>query len=350
MYDSFDPELMVTPARGKVFSTEAVGESRLEDIPGVNHVSFVLEESVLLEYRGRQTIGVLRGVDEAYDKVVPVCDLIVMGDYELRFGDMEQAVVGMGIAASLGVRTALYNPINVYSPRRGEFSALLPVDSYSTGRLYPKGIFALDKETDDTYILSSIEFAQELLDYGGQASHAMLALTPGANDQKVRKAIMDELGDGFVAKTRMEQKADMYRVMKFEKWAIFFIILLVLVIASFSIVGSLVMLIIDKRPDMRILMSMGADAGFVRRIFVNEGMLISCIGTVIGVAVGVLVCWAQQQFGLVKLAGATFLVESYPVEMRWEDILAVVAATLAVTWIITKFTVSRMIPKSSIVL
>lgn len=347
MYSDFDPDILVTPARGKVFDAGDAEGKKLHEIKGVAGISFYLEESVLLEYRGRQTLGVLRGVDPMYENVVPVRSLISGGKYELRFGDMEQAVVGQGIAYDLGVRTAFYDPINIYSPRRGEYSSLLPIESYSTGRVFPAGIFRLDAETDGTYVFSTLDFARETFDYEGKASAVAVKLDGNANPDAVRKAIERELGDGFHVATRYEQKETMYRMMKYEKWAIFFITVLVLIIASFSIIGSLVMLIIDKRPDIRTLITMGADIRFTRRIFTDEGMLIGVLGTVLGVAVGVLLCWLQQQFGFVKMGG-TFLVPSYPVAMRWEDIVIIIAATLAVNWIITKFTVSRMIPKSSI--
>ena len=227
--------------------------------------------------------------------VVPVRETIAYGDYELRFGDMEQAVVGQGLAYDLGVKTALYDPLNVYAVRRGEYSSLLPIDGYRTAGLFPAGIFRLDAETDGTYVLSTLGFAQELLDYPGKAS-AIAVKAGGGRPESVRKKLAAGLGDDFRVMTRYEQKASMYRIMKLEKLGIFFISLLVLVIASFSIIGSLVMLIIDKRPDIGILFTMGADVGFVRRIFVKEGMLISGLGTAGGLAVGLAFCARAAAF------------------------------------------------------
>ncbi|HIW98423.1 MAG TPA: ABC transporter permease [Candidatus Tidjanibacter gallistercoris] len=346
MYGVFDPELVVVPAEGKVFDIASIDE-RAFAAAGAESFSYVLEESVLLEYRGRQAAARLRGVDERYDEVVPVRETVAYGDYELRFGDMEQAVVGQGIAYDLGVKTALYDPLNVYAARRGEYSSLLPIDGYTVGGLFPAGIFRLDAETDGTYVLSTIEFAQQLLDYAGKASSVAVRVGE-AHPESVRKKLAEELGDGFRVMTRYEQKASMYRIMKLEKLGIFFISLLVLAIASFSIIGSLVMLIIDKRPDIRILFTMGADVGFVRRIFVGEGMLIGGIGTGGGLVVGLIFALVQQHFGLIKIGAASFLVDAYPVVVRFWDIVAIAAAAFAVTWIINRLTVSRMIPKSSV--
>lgn len=348
MYTTFDPDILIAPAKGKVFAVEDVPADRIRGIKGVGEVSLLLEENVLMEYRGRQTLGTLRGVDSLYDKVVPIRDLIVHGDYELRLGDMEQAVIGQGIMYQLGIRTALANTLNIYIPRRGDFSPLLPIDGYTTGRLWPEGVFALDAETDGSYVLSTLEFAQGLLDYPGKASAAAVRISGGESQEQVRRALKEELGDDFRVLTRYEQKASMYRMMKYEKWAIFFITLLVLIIASFSIVGSLIMLIIDKRPDMRTLITMGADVRFTRRIFRDEGLLIGVIGTIIGIVSGVLICLLQQWFGFVKLGGESFLVDAYPVVMQWQDIAIIIVATMAVTWLITKFTVSKMVPRSSI--
>ncbi len=258
----------MVPAEGKVFDIASVDEEAFAEA-GVESFSYLLEENVLLEYRGRQTTARLRGVDERYEGVVPVRETIAYGDYELRFGDMEQAVVGQGLAYDLGVKTALYDPLNVYAVRRGEYSSLLPIDGYRTAGLFPAGIFRLDAETDGTYVLSTLGFAQELLDYPGKAS-AIAVKAGGGRPESVRKKLAAGLGDDFRVMTRYEQKASMYRIMKaWRSLGIFFISLLVLVIASFSIIGSLVMLIIDKRPDIGILYDGGGR--WFREAYLREG-------------------------------------------------------------------------------
>ena len=346
MYTVFDPDLLVVPAEGKTFSMDEIPAEALY-AEGVEGFSFVLEESVLLQYRGRQTTARLRGVDASYDRVVPVRDVVYRGDYELRFGDMEQAVVGQGIAYGLGIRTALFDKLYVYAARRGEYSSLLPVDGYKVDGIFPAGIFSLDAETDRTYVLTTLEFAQNLLDYPNRAS-AIAVNTGDARQETVRKRLAAELGDEFNVMTRYEQKASMYRIMKLEKLGIFFISLLVLVIASFSIVGSLVMLILDKRPDVRIMFTMGADVKFVRRMFVGGEMLISGIGTAGGLVVGLLFSLVQQYFKLIKIGAPTLVVDAYPVLVRPLDIVAIAFASMIVTWVINELTVRRMIPKSSI--
>lgn len=348
MYGSFDAELLIKPTKGKVFDESRIDRRVLDGNRDIDAYSFVLEENVMLEYRGRQAVGVLRGVDSGYEYVVPIRELIVGGEYELLFGDMQQTVVGQGLAYELGVRTNLLSPVNVYAPRRGNISSMLPIDIYNSGRVFPGGIFALDLETDGKYIMTTIEFARDVLNYEGRASAVMISLKEGIDERRVAHELRAELGEDFYIMTRYDQKSAMYQIMKYEKWGIFFIIFLVLVIASFSLVGSLVMLIIDKRADIRTVFTLGGDVRFVRRIFSNEGLLIGIIGTAGGVLLGVLFCWLQQTFGFIKIGAQTFLVDSYPVRMQTMDIVWVIVAALAVNRIITKFTVSKMIPKSSI--
>lgn len=347
MYTAFDPDILISPAQGKVFDAGGIDEGKLAAVKDVEVFSHMLEESVMMEYRGRQTLATLRGVDENYDLIVPIRDLVTAGTYRLGDRDNGQAILGQGVAYDLAARIN-FDIVRAYVPRRVQFSSLLPMDALSAGNLNATGFFALDADTDGEYAITSIDFMRGLLEYDGRSSGIAVKLREGARQENAKQAIEKTVGEEYKVQTRYEQKASMYNILKYEKWGIFFIIFMVLVIASFSIVGSLAMLIIDKRPDIRILVTMGGDIPFVRRIFMNEGMLIGCLGTVAGIAFGVLVCWLQQAFGFVKLGGQTFLVDAYPVVMKPQDILIVAAATLAVTWVIAKFTVSKMIPKSDI--
>lgn len=347
MYGDFDPDLMVVPATGKVFAASETVRDAL-DCDGVAAASFLLEDDVMLEYRGRQIPAVLRGVDESYADVVPVEKTVTSGDYELRFGDMEQALVGQGVAYSLGVRPALFDRLKVYAVRRGDFSPLLPLDGFNVRGIFPEGIFSLDVETDSRYVFSTIEFARDLLEYDGMASAAAVRVADGERAETVARRLSERLGDGFRVLTRQEQKASVYRILKIEKLGIFLISLLVLVIASFSVIGTLVMLILEKKDDIGTLFTMGADARFVRRIFVGEGALIGGIGTLGGLVVGLALALVQQHFGIIKIGAASFLVDAYPVVVEWTDVAAVAVAATAVVWIIGQLTVSVMIPRSSI--
>lgn len=348
MFRDFDPDIAIYASGGKVFDVAEFDAEAVRLVPGVEEVSFVLEDQALLEYRGRQTVATVRGVDSRYRDIVPIGNMVVEGEYALHNGDMVQALVGQGVAYNLGVRTMLYDNIRMYVPRRGSFSTLLPIDAYRTREIYPAGVFALDAETDGKYVLVPLEFAQALFDYKGRVSSAMVRTASGEDAGMVAGSVRNVLGEDYKVLTRYQQKASFYQIMAYEKWAIFLIILMVLVIASFSLIGSLVMLIIDKKDDTGTIISVGGSVGFVRGVFVREGMMISLLGAAGGLIAGLLVCWVQIVFGLVKIPAATFLVEAYPVVVQPLDILVIIVCFTAISYIITKFTVVRMLPRSAI--
>lgn len=343
MQSAFDADLEVRPREGKTFMTDALPTDSIRSIEGVRGVSFALEQSALAEYGGRQVVITVRGVDDNYTDVLPMTDYVQTGEFELRLGEIEQACVGSSVAYRLGVRTFLDTPLNLYSPRRGEISTLLPIDAYTHRRTWPSGVFMISGDVDDGYILTTIELAQSLFDYDGRASQLLVDVRDEASLERTRDAVQTAVGDDFKVVTRLEQQAALYRIMKYEKWGIFFISLLVLIIASFSIVGSLAMLIIDKRDNITTLRAIGARTEFVRSIFTGQGALIGLLGAAIGLVLGVGICWAQQHFGLIEMPGTTFVVRYYPVEMKLTDISLIIAAMAIVTMAITQLTVRTMI-------
>ena len=346
MYRHFDPPVSITPAEGKVFDAGGLDLAAIRDLPEVEELSFVLEETALFEYRGRQVIGTMKGVDSLFSRVVPIREMVVRGEYALRFGDVEQAVVGQGVEYALGINMALVEPMRIYMPRRGRSPAILPVGMYRSREIFPGGVFALDGQTDSKYILVSIDFARQLLEYGPQTVSSVAAgLAEGADPNRVRARIAEIAGDEFRVLTRLQQKEELYRILQYEKWGIYFIILLVLVIASFSIVGSLIMIIIDKRRDTEPLLALGAGMPLIRRIFRREGLLISGIGTAAGLLLGLLFCWLQHRFGWVKMAGTSFLIDVYPVEVRWTDLAGVVLSVSVINLLIARLTVALVLRK-----
>ncbi len=346
MYTDFDPDIAIMPAEGKVFGEGELDRGRLMAVDGVAGVSFVLEDQVLLRYRDRQKEATIRGVDESYPSVVPIEGMVSAGKYEPVHGEVRQTLVGEGLAYSLGLNINLFDPVKVYVPRRGRFNPIVPIDSYRTESVYPSGLFRLDAETDGQYLLAPLDFTQDLLDYPERFTSVFVKTAPDATQKKVQAALREELGDGYRVLTRYEQKASLYSIMAYEKWGIFLIVLMVMVIASFTIVGSLVMLIIDKRADLRTIVSMGGTVGFVRGIFVREGMLIAGIGAGGGMLLGLSICWVQQLFGVIRIQAQTFIVDTYPVVVEAGDIMLIAAAFIAVSYIIIKFTVAKMIPRS----
>ena len=348
MYRSFDPDIRITPVRGKVFPIDSLPRERFLAIDGVRDAAYALEDNAVFEYRDRQAFGTMCGVDSLYRQVVPLDSLRTEGVFQLQFGDFPEAYVGQGMAYALGIRVNLNSPISVYVPRRGRVSPLLPYSFYKKQNIFPSGVFALEAEVDGKYVIVPLHFAQELLDYPGQASSVAIRLEADASPQRVQQQIGQWLGDDYKIQSRYQQKESFYRIMMYEKWGIYFIILLVLVIASFSLVGSLVMLIIEKRKDSQTLVTMGADTKLLRKIFVAEGMLIYLIGAGGGLLLGVALALAQQHFGFLKLSGETFLIDAYPVEVHPSDLAWVIVTFVSVSYLISVLTVRAMIPKKEI--
>ena len=348
MYRSFDPDIRITPVRGKVFPIDSLPRERFLAIDGVRDAAYALEDNAVFEYRDRQAFGTMCGVDSLYRQVVPLDSLRTEGVFQLQFGDFPEAYVGQGMAYALGIRVNLNSPISVYVPRRGRVSPLLPYSFYKKQNIFPSGVFALEAEVDGKYVIVPLHFAQELLDYPGQASSVAIRLEADASPQRVQQQIGQWLGDDYKIQSRYQQKESFYRIMMYEKWGIYFIILLVLVIASFSLIGSLVMLIIEKRKDSQTLVTMGADTKLLRKIFVAEGMLISLIGAGGGLLLGVALALAQQHFGFLKLSGETFLIDAYPVEVHPSDLAWVIVTFVSVSYLISVLTVRAMIPKKEI--
>ena len=348
MYRSFDPDIRITPVRGKVFPIDSLPRERFLAIDGVRDAAYALEDNAVFEYRDRQAFGTMCGVDSLYRQVVPLDSLRTEGVFQLQFGDFPEAYVGQGMAYALGIRVNLNSPISVYVPRRGRVSPLLPYSFDKKQNIFPSGVFALEAEVDGKYVIVPLHFAQELLDYPGQASSVAIRLEADASPQRVQQQIGQWLGDDYKIQSRYQQKESFYRIMMYEKWGIYFIILLVLVIASFSLIGSLVMLIIEKRKDSQTLVTMGADTKLLRKIFVAEGMLIYLIGAGGGLLLGVALALAQQHFGFLKLSGETFLIDAYPVEVHPSDLAWVIVTFVSVSYLISVLTVRAMIPKKEI--
>ncbi len=338
MYRDFDPDLLVAPAQGKVFGPQELDAAAIEGIEGVAAASLMLEESALAEYHDRQTIVKIRGVDSLFGRVVPVEQMMYTG----TFGG-GGVVVGQGIAYKMGIRSGMGEQMRFWVPGRGAWSALLPASGFKTDEVPVEGIFVLDAETDGQYVLMPLERARRLFGYGGMATGLAVRFEDGVSEKKIKAAVQSVAGNGFRVLTRYEQKESMYRILKLEKRGIFAIGLAVLVIASVSIVGSLIMLIIDKKEGIRTLGALGATRGTVRGIFVRQGVMIGSIGALGGLALGLAVCAVQQIFGVVPMPGATFLVDSYPVLVRWGDVAAVCAAFVSVNYIITIFTVGMTV-------
>ncbi|MBO5235085.1 MAG: ABC transporter permease [Alistipes sp.] len=340
----FDADLTIRPTRGSTFDIAEVERMGLAECEEVAAYSFAIEQEALVTYRDNRVTVNVRGVDERYADVVPAAQTITSGSYCVQLGeDVDKVVVGQGVAYALGLRSFVTEDLRIYAVRRNSFSTLLPVDGYSLAELPVAGIFMVDAETDGENVLISLRKAQQLFDYEGAATSLFVKLSDGSSPEKGKMVLAEMLGEGFEIRSRDELNATLNRLMKYEKWGIFFIALMVLIIASFSIVGALVMLIIDKERDIATLRAMGADTSLLRKIFTAEGVLICTIGGVVGLMFGMALTLVQQHIGIIRMPTDGFLVDVYPVELHFGDVVTVVMAFAMVVLLISATTVRTMI-------
>jgi ABC-type lipoprotein release transport system permease subunit len=332
VYSVFDPELRITPARGKTFVVDSVMLSKIAALPEIVNVSLTLDENVLLRYRSQQTIALMRGVDANYERHTALNGSMYDGRFQMYRDDYPLAVFGYGVATKLGVFSLrIDEPVYVNVPKReGKVSLNNPSSSISTLSLLPSGIFEVEKSFDDTYVFAPIEFVRDLLDRESQASSIEIELKPSVDSDKIRNTVAGIAGADLLVKTRRQQNEVMYRMMKSEKLIVYAILILIVVILSFNISGSLSMLITEKKDDVLTLKSMGASDRLIRRIFLFVGLLITFAGIVGGMCIGLSICLVQQCFGLIKLPGNNLLIDAYPVKILSTDILLVVISVAVI--------------------
>ena len=348
MASTFDADLTVTPREGERFPAERIDTAALACIDGLGGWSYTVEQNVLLEYRGHQAAATLRGADDRYPEVMPILGAISAGDYQVRLGDYDRAVLGQALAYSLGVRSLVGEPLKIYALRRNGFSTLIPLEGYSRREVDMAGVFQLDSEAEQQYLITSLRLARELFDFGEDATALLLRVDDPDRIETVKREVEQAVGREFEVRTRYELRRTFYDIMIYEKWGIFFISLLVLFVAAFSIAGALAMLITDKRRDIATLRALGAPLPLVRSLFRTEGWLIAGTGAVCGALLGIALCLVQQHFGLIEIPADTFLTKSYPVALRWTELPAVAGAVVLVTACVTQCTVRSMLPNENV--
>lgn len=346
VFSSFDPDLKITPNQGKVFDPNTAAFDSVKNLQWVEVVSGTLEENVLLEYDKRMHPAVIKGVPDNFIDLTGVDTMIRDGEFKLKEGDQNYTVIGMGVSYYLSVGLNFLDPIFVYVPKRTARISANPARAFNKKFLFPKGVFAIQQEIDSKYIIAPMRFVRGLLSYGHEVSALEIKLKDKVDKAEVQSVIENIVGDQFTVKNRYQQHEVLYRVMKSEKYAIYMILTFILIVASFNIIGSLSMLIIDKKEDIVTLRNLGLDKEKIRKIFLMEGWMISIGGAMIGLLLGALVCWLQQQFGFLKLENmGTFLVDDYPVQMQLTDFViiffTVVVIGLLASWYPVRYFTKR---------
>jgi lipoprotein-releasing system permease protein len=345
LFSSFDPDLKITLLEGKSFDANNQAFNEIRRMKDVMFFTEVIEDNALLRSESRQVLATIKGVSDQYSQMTGLDTMIVDGEFKLKEGTEQFAVVGQGVAYYLSLGVKLLNPIQIYVPQKGR--GLSTEGSFNQGHIYPSGIFSVQQEIDSKYIIVPIDFAREIFEMPDKVNSVELKLKDITNVKNVQKAISIRLGNQFVVKNRYQQHDYLYKTMQGEKYAVYLILILILIIASFNIVGSLTMLIIDKKEDISILQSMGADKPLIRNIFLFEGWSVSIFGAIIGTIAGLSICQAQITYGLVKLqgGGGSFVIDAYPITIIPLDILLIFCSVVLIGFVAAWFPVKHISEK-----
>lgn len=334
MFGSFDPVLKITPRTGKVFDPSSASMQQVRKLPEVTYFGEVLQENALVRYRDNQAFATVKGVDDTFAKLTRIDSILIDGKFVLQDEVVNYANVGVRLATLLGVKANYTSPLEIYVPKREEKVNLTnPANSFNVEYAYIGGVYMTNQQVyDDGFMLIPLAMARELFGYEKEVTAIELGLTPHADVSSVQKQIKTILGEEYRVQDRYEQQAASFKMMQVEKWMTFLILCFILTIALFNIVGSLSMLMIEKQSDVRTLRNMGASEELIRRIFLFEGWLISGFGAFTGVAIGVVLCLLQQQFGFITFGegNGAFVIDAYPVRVEFLDILTVFVTVLAI--------------------
>ena len=331
MFGAFDPELKITPAKGKVFNPETDLFLEIQALPEIELISESLEDNALLSYRQREVPITLKGVSDKFTSITDFNSLLFDGNLELEKETVNYALLGLGLANNLTVSASFVFPMEIFAPKRKAAVNLSnPTASIASGYAYIAGVFRTNQAIyDNNYLIVPIRLARELFDYEKEVSALEIKLKPGASVRPAQDKIQAILGDDFLVKDRYQQQEDSFKMISIEKWVTFLMLCFILLIAIFNVTGSLSMLIIEKQSDVLTLRNMGADNKLISRIFLFEGWMISAFGGIVGIISGLLLCLGQQYFGWLKLGtGANFAVDAYPVAVSFSDVLFILLAVL----------------------
>ena len=350
MNSRLTPDLQIAAVKGKTIDLTAFPLGQVKDIQGVQYVIPTITEDALFRANDKQHIGQVKGVGLEYQDIARINDITYGGDgLQLSDGEYEYAVPGAGVAWSLGINA--HNPyamVRVYVPKRGNASQMSLENSFNSDVLNVRSIFSTEQEQDEKLVLVPFDWLSELLEYENKATNVELFLAPNVDANKVKKSVTAIIGEDFTVKNQQEQQETLYKIMRSEKWAVYVILTFILILATFNVVGSLSMLMIDKRKDTEILKSMGADNRLIQKIFMNEGLLISVAGGIIGLLLGIILVLLQQQFGFVKFGtGGNYVVDAYPVLLKFKDVLLIFATILVVGCTSAFLTVRHAMRKES---
>ncbi|MBQ9644806.1 MAG: ABC transporter permease [Prevotella sp.] len=337
LFTAFDPQLQITPTEGKTAPADDPVLTDIRNLPQVEVATECVEDQALAVYKGQQAMVTVKGVDDNFDQLTHIRRILLPddGDFQLHAADMQYGILGVRLAEQLGTGYRFDEPLQIYAPRReGQLDMSDPADGFTQDELYSPGVLfsVMQSKYDKSYILTSIGFARRIFDQQGMISSLELRLKPGSDFDRTKAQIKQMAGSSYRVLDRYEQQDETFRIMKIEKLIAYIFLTFILMVACFNIIGSLSMLIIDKRDDVMTLRNLGATDRQITQVFLFEGRMISAIGAVIGIVLGLLLCWIQQTFGVIALGRSqgSFIVDAYPVSVHPEDVAVIFITVLAV--------------------
>lgn len=334
LFNSFNPDIRIEAAEGKYIDSDHFPFGEVEALPGVANYREVIEENALARFRDNQHVVRIKGVSPEYLEGSGLKDFVIAGQPAVGDDGAGKAFIGAGVAYFLGIYLSEFTPpVSIFIPSRTSKSySALAESAFNQETLPVSGVFSLQQEFDREYVFLPLEAAKRLMDYDNEITFVEVVLAEGAHPEEIKNSLENLLGKDYLVKTRFEQQALLYQVMKSEKWATFIILAFILVIATFNVIGSLSILIIDKKKDIAVLWSLGANKKTIKSIFIAEGMMISVFGGIAGLLAGGLIAWLQQQFGFVPLGGAgdSYIVDAYPVKVELLDFLLVLVTVIII--------------------
>ncbi len=342
-----DADIEITPTEGKTINITNDKIKKIKGINGIDDIAYALEETVLLRHEGKQYFATIKGVSDNYANISGIDSAIVDGEFLLKNKNHRFAIIGRGISYFLGVGTDAVRPISVYALKKDAKRNMNPSEAFNRKLIFPIGIFSIEDEVDTKYMIVPIDFARELLDNSENIiSSIELKINETADFENTQYQLEELLSPEFSVKNRYQQNELFYKVMQSEKWAIYFILTFILIIASFNIVGTLTMLILEKKENIETLIHLGSDKKLINRIFLIEGLLVSISGAFIGLLFGLAISFAQAKFELIKLKGSeSFLIDAYPVAVEWSNVLAVAATVIIIGFLAAWFPIKTVSSK-----
>lgn len=351
MMGNVEADIAIMPAKGKTFVPEGDTYDWIYDQPEVKNMCSVLQEQVFINYDGKQSLATAKGVDWIYEEETPLKDCIIDGEFRLHKGDIPMACTGAQLAYSMGINPRFLSPIEIYFPSRTRrISLSSPASAIESVNVWPSGIFSISNDVDASLMILPIETMRELLEYDEEVSAVEIRIADNAGKDAVKRLqqeISSRLGPDFKVKNRFQQNESLYKMMKYEKAAIYMILIFIIIIIAFNVFGSLSMLIIEKTGDIGTLRSLGAGERLIRRIFVLEGWFISLAGLAGGLVAGIGFSLAQQHFGFIRMPG-NFVVQAYPVILSWTDIIITIAGVAVIGYLVALLPVAAFLKKEKL--